>query len=153
MAATSDGLIGIDDRLPWYNAEDLKFFEKQTLGHYMIMGRKTYESLPRRLFQERKSIVFSQSMDDLKINGKIVRSLDEFLNLLSGLNGEKLFMIGGSQIAHLFLSNNLISSFFLTIIQGQYVGNVYLNLEYFNNCREKIICQSSEFFRTYYSFD
>ena len=151
MAATLDGLIGRNNSLPWHCEEDLKFFEERTFGHYMIMGRKTYESIPDHLFVDRKSIVFSQTISEVP-NGIVVRSLEEFEQIISTINDDKIFMIGGSQIAHLFLQNSMLSSFLLTVIHGKYSGDSYLNLKYFDRCKKGILLRSKDFDRVLYSF-
>ena len=151
MAATSDGLIGCNNSLPWHQEEDLKFFEERTFGHYMIMGRKTYESLPARLLVDRKSIVFSRTIGDVE-NGIVVSSIEEFKQSISTINDDQIFMIGGSQIAHLFLQNSMLSSFLLTVIHGKYSGDSYLNLKYFDRCKKEILLRSKDFDRVLYSF-
>ena len=151
MAATSDGLIGRNNSLPWHCEEDLKFFEERTFGHYMIMGRKTYESLPARLLVDRKSIVFSRTISDVE-NGIVVSSIEEFKQRISTINDDQIFMIGGSQIAHLFLQNSMLSSFLLTVIHGKYSGDSYLNLKYFDRCKKEILLRSKDFDRVLYSF-
>ena len=151
MAATSYGLIGRNNSLPWHCEEDLKFFEERTFGHYMIIGRKTYESLPARLLVDRKSIVFSRTISDVE-NGIVVSSIEEFKQSISTINDDQIFMIGGSQIAHLFLQNSMLSSFLLTIIHGKYSGDSYLNLKYFDNCQKETLMKSKEFDRVRFDF-
>ena len=75
-----NGGIGIDGHLPWHISNDLKRFKKITSGHPMVMGRKTFESLPG-ILPGRKHIVLTRS--DLKVdnsNVEIVHSRDELDN-------------------------------------------------------------------------
>ena len=62
-AVAANGVIGADNRLPWRLAEDLKRFRALTVGHAVIMGRKTWESLPRAL-PERQNIVVTRQRDE-----------------------------------------------------------------------------------------
>src|SRR6476646_4833077 len=59
-AVASNGVIGIDNRLPWRLPDDLKRFRALTLGHAVVMGRKTWESLPRELPGRQNIVVTRQ---------------------------------------------------------------------------------------------
>jgi dihydrofolate reductase len=60
-AVAANGIIGADNRLPWHLSEDLKRFRALTTGHAVIMGRKTWESLPRALPQRQNIVVTRQA--------------------------------------------------------------------------------------------
>ncbi len=64
VATTTDGIIGNRNSLPWYCPEDLKLFKEKTMGSTVIMGRKTYESLPpsKRPLPGRKNVVVSDTL-------------------------------------------------------------------------------------------
>lgn len=99
--------IGVDNRLPWSLPDDLKRFKALTLGHCLLMGRKTAESLGRAL-PGRSNLVLSRQGRAPFAGMQVVASVDEAL----ALAGERLFVIGGGEIyAHTFA---LASRLFLT---------------------------------------
>lgn len=86
-----NGAIGKDNRMPWNLPEDLKYFKEKTMGHTIIMGRKTYESLGKAL-PGRKNIVISRS--DLSLPDAIV-----YNSLTDAIESENdAFIIGGAAI-------------------------------------------------------
>ena len=141
MAATNEGIIGKGNVLPWHYPEELEYFRSTTDGHTIIMGRKTYEAMPQGVFSSRKAIIFSKNPDELDAKpGIFVKSLEEYFDVIQGLGeDEKIFMIGGAEIAHLFLKHKLISSFILTRIHRLYSGDTYLDLNYFKGWRETVL--------------
>lgn len=96
VAMTPSGLIGRMGQLPWHEPEDLKHFKRTTLGHAVIMGRKTYESIGRPL-PGRTNIVVSRTMPPtvgVTVAGDVEAALAECRNL----GVEKAFVIGGAQL-------------------------------------------------------
>ncbi|WP_374399541.1 dihydrofolate reductase [Niveibacterium sp.] len=94
-AVARNGTIGRDNALPWRLRDDLKRFKALTLGHPIVMGRKTWDSLGRPLPGRRNIVVTRQR--DLKLEGaEIVHSLDEALALCGEV--ERAFVIGGAQL-------------------------------------------------------
>ena len=97
VAIGKEGQIGLDGKIPWHIADDLKRFKKITQGHTVVMGRKTYDSVGRP-FPKRNNIIIS-SNENYKIDG-----CNTFTNLLDAIeysreHGEnELFLIGGSRI-------------------------------------------------------
>jgi len=94
VAVSQNGVIGKNGGLPWRLKEDLKWFKKITMGHTVLMGRKTWDSLPFPL-PGRKNWVLSRSMKPTD-EVKVFNSYEEVENALG--NNEQLFIIGGSQI-------------------------------------------------------
>ncbi|MDF1823103.1 MAG: dihydrofolate reductase [Verrucomicrobiales bacterium] len=95
VAMASNRIIGKDGDLPWRLSEDLKWFRKMTVGHPVVMGRKTMESL-RGPLPKRRNIVISRGATELPEGFELVRSCEE---ALQGLEGEeKVSIIGGAQI-------------------------------------------------------
>ena len=96
VAMTRRGVIGANNALPWHLPEDLKRFKKLTLGHPIVMGRKTYDSIGRPL-PGRQNIVISRNRA-LRIPGvTCVDSLEAALAPFENTS-EEVFIIGGSQI-------------------------------------------------------
>jgi len=147
MAATNEGVIAKGNVLPWNYPEELDHFRSTTDGHNIIMGRKTYEAMPQGIFSSRKAIIFSKNPKELDAKpGIFVKSLEEYFDVIQGLGeDEKIFMIGGAEIAHLFLKHKLISSFILTRIHRLYSGDTYLDLNYFKGWRENVLKSSPHY--------
>jgi dihydrofolate reductase len=95
VARSRNHVIGRDNQMPWKISADLQFFKKVTMGHPVIMGRKTWESIGRPL-PGRRNIVVSRNAD-LKLNGaEVVNSLDAALATLNEFT--RVFVIGGEQL-------------------------------------------------------
>ena len=78
VAVNPDGVIGYQGDIPWYYSEDLKRFKKLTLGKTVIMGRKTWESLPKKPLIERRNIVItSRKIEEVECFKKIKEALAE----------------------------------------------------------------------------
>jgi len=96
--------IGKDNHLPWHLSKDLKRFKALTMGHHIIMGRKTYDSIGRAL-PGRKTIVVTHN-PDYQINTVnnqsgdicIVHSIDEAITFAADAGDNEAFIIGGGEI-------------------------------------------------------
>src|SRR5678815_3088654 len=77
-AVARNGVIGADNRLPWRLPEDLRRFKALTLGHTVVMGRRTWESLPRAL-PDRQNIVVTRQRDYAAEGAEVVDSLESAL--------------------------------------------------------------------------
>ncbi|MRR50939.1 MAG: dihydrofolate reductase [Rhodocyclaceae bacterium] len=95
-AVAKNGVIGKDNKLPWHLPEDLKHFKTLTMGHPMIMGRKTWESLPGRL-PGRPHIVVSRDTSYQADGAEVVHSLEAAIDA-AGRQGDTAFIIGGADI-------------------------------------------------------
>jgi len=91
-------VIGNEGTIPWHLPEDFKFFKATTMGHAILMGRKTYESIGKPL-PGRENIVLSRTMPETQ-GITVIRSLDE---LNEPTDGRDLFVIGGEEIYRLLL--------------------------------------------------
>ncbi len=100
-AIANNNAIGKDGNLLVYLPEDLKWFKKNTLNHTIIMGRKTFESLPNGALPKRKNIVLSRDKNFAAKNCIVVNNIDDVWQYLD--NEKDNFVIGGSQIYKLFL--------------------------------------------------
>jgi dihydrofolate reductase len=94
--------IGFKNQLLWRLSEDLKNFKKITMGHCIIMGRKTYESIGRPL-PGRTNIVITRQKDFLREGIEVVHSLDEAIELSKKKNDDEAMVIGGEAIYKLAL--------------------------------------------------
>jgi dihydrofolate reductase len=96
-AVDQKGGIGRDNRLPWHLSDDLKHFRRLTMGHHVLMGRKTYQSSQGKM-PGRKLIVLTRSADFTASDAQIVSSLDGGIQLALDAGETELFVIGGAQV-------------------------------------------------------
>ncbi|MGL9758752.1 MAG: dihydrofolate reductase [Wolbachia sp.] len=143
MAVDPKGVIGINNRLPWHYPSELDHFRHVTDKQVIVMGRKTFETIPQNIL---KPIVFSRNKlspcFNKGIECTIVSSMQEFLSIQSS---SKVFMIGGAQIAHLFLEYDLISEFIITEIHRPYEGDVYFNLTLLDRWNKTILTKTKDY--------
>ena len=95
VARSRNHVIGRDNQMPWKISADLQFFKKVTMGHPVIMGRKTWESIGRPL-PGRRNIVVSRNAHLQLVGAEVASSLDVALNSLS--EAPRVFLIGGEQL-------------------------------------------------------
>ncbi|WP_033074528.1 dihydrofolate reductase [Sphingopyxis sp. MWB1] len=99
LARAANGIIGADGKMPWHVPADLRRFKQLTMGRPMIMGRKTYDSLPAVL-EGRRHIVLTRDPEWEGEDAEPVASVEEALRLA---NAPQVMVIGGAEIYHLFL--------------------------------------------------
>ena len=101
VAVSEDWGIGNDNKLLWNISEDLKRFKKLTFGNTVIMGKKTWESLPRRPLTGRKNIVLTDDSQEHIDNCVTAYSIEDALSKCE--KGEEIFVIGGGSVYRQFL--------------------------------------------------
>ncbi len=124
IAACGRGrVIGIDNRLPWQLPEDMKFFRETTRGKPVIMGRKTWESLPDafRPLPGRVNIVVSRNSGYRATGGMVVGSLPAALTAAG--NADVAFIIGGADLYHQALP--FADRIYLTEIDEDFDGDAF----------------------------
>lgn len=119
IAAMSENrVIGNGNQLPWHLPEDFKFFKATTLGHVLVMGRKTFESIGRPL-PGRETIVLSRS-EYAHPGVRTVNGLDEVERITAG---RKVFICGGAEIYRQTLP--LCSDLYLTHVKRTVAGDAF----------------------------
>ena len=118
-AVAANRVIGADNRLPWRIAEDLRRFRALTMGHAVIMGRKTWESLPHPL-PGRQNLVVTRQLGYAAAGAEIAGSLDEALDLVR--LPEPAFCIGGGELYRAALPRAI--TLHLTEIAHAFEGDV-----------------------------
>lgn len=121
VAVSSNGVIGVNNTLPWHLPEDLKRFRALTTGHHIIMGRKTYESL-NRLLPDRTTVIVTRNKDYAVAGAVITHSLEEAIACCG--DDEEAFLIGGAELYAEGLK--LASKLYLTEIHAEYEGDAFL---------------------------
>lgn len=120
VAMDRNGVIGRDGDLPWRLSSDLRRFKQLTMGHHLLMGRVTWDSL-RRPLPGRTSVVISRQALDLPSGVLQASSLDEALRLAS--DDEMPFVIGGAQIYKLAMPH--VTRLYVTEVLADVEGDTH----------------------------
>lgn len=121
VAMDKNRVIGADNKMPWHLPSDLKRFKAMTMGHWIVMGRKTFESIGKPL-PGRINAVVSKNPDSIKsAEGILVlNSLDSLKNLEVL---DDLFIIGGAEIYKQTLP--IADMLYVTLIDNEFTGDAY----------------------------
>jgi dihydrofolate reductase len=117
-AMSVNRVIGFEGQIPWHLPEDLKFFKRTTLGHVILMGRKTYESIGKPL-PGRESWVVSRTAEE--IPG--VRVISDINNIVPPADGREIFLIGGGQLYEALLPR--CEELYLTLVRREATGDAF----------------------------
>ena len=135
VAIDKRGGIGKNGRIPWKLTNDLKRFKRITMGHHILMGRKTWDSIPRQLVG-RKIIIISRNIHFQANDNPVFSTVESGINYAKD-NGEKeLFIIGGGEIYKKVM--NIVDRIYMTRVFFESGADVffpemkphYWNLEY-----------------------
>lgn len=120
-ATSQNGIIGRDGKIPWHLSADLRRFKRLTMGHHIIMGRKTYQSIGRPL-PGRTNVVVTHQPNFQADGCLIAHSLEEAISLCQ--NDDEVFITGGTAIyqASLAYANRI----YLTVIHHDFEGDTPL---------------------------
>jgi dihydrofolate reductase len=119
-AMSLNRVIGNGNRIPWHLPEDFKWFKATTMGHIIVMGRKTFESIGRPL-PGRETIVLSRGPFS-QPGVRVARNLEELLAWVEAEQSRTVFIAGGAQIYEATLG--LCSDLFLTVVKREVEGDV-----------------------------
>ena len=120
VATSENGVIGRDGRLPWRLSSDLRRFKRLTMGHHIVMGRKTFESIGR-LLPGRISIVVTRQAGYDAHGALVAGDLAEALRLAEG--DEEVFIVGGAEFYRAALPR--AARIYLTRVHVQVEGDTY----------------------------
>lgn len=127
LAMNHNGVIGRNNQLPWYIPEDLHYFKKTTQNHIVVMGRKTFDSLPNGPLPNRINVVLTnrpnkyRQLENMFLNQLYFITFENLENTLQKLQKNEqhqVFVIGGSQIYEKFYP--LYTRIYLTIVDDTY---------------------------------
>ncbi len=121
-AVAKNGAIGLDNKLLWHISEDLKRFKAITHGKTIIMGRKTFESLPGILPDRKHIVVTNKGIEDKSGNVSICNNLNALLEELS-LDKEEAFVIGGESVYAQAMP--YCNKLYLTIVEKDFEGDTF----------------------------
>ena len=124
VAMAKNRVIGKDNALPWHLPADLKHFKALTMGHPIIMGRKTYESIGRVL-PGRTNVIVTRQKEYPVTGAIIVNSIDDALKVCqTGVDGNsEVFLIGGAELYRQTLGR--CDRIYVTEIQRDYDGDTF----------------------------
>jgi dihydrofolate reductase len=121
VAVSEDWGIGKDNKLLWHISEDLKRFKRLTFGNTVIMGKKTWESLPRKPLPGRKNIVLTDDAQECIDSSVTAYSIDDALGKCE--KGEEIFVIGGGSVYRQFMT--LADRLYITHVHRNAPADVY----------------------------
>lgn len=121
-ALADDFAIGYKKKLPWNLPADMKHFKNLTTGHTVVMGKRTFESLPNGPLPNRTNIVLTTMLSEGVVEGYFeADSLEDALELCS--NAEQLFVIGGAAVYQQCMDS--VDSMYLTWVHGDFKADTY----------------------------
>ena len=153
IAALSENrVIGNQGKLPWHLKDDFRRFKERTLGHPIIMGRKTHESIGRPL-PGRTNIVVTRDTSHEIPGCVVVKSLSEALAIAREAESEEIFVIGGGQIyaEALLVADRLYLTLVHAIMDGDTFFPEYSHI--FGNVVESEASKESGFELTYLTLE
>ena len=128
--------IVYNNKLPWFLKEELNYFSKITTGkgnNAVIMGRKTWESLPKKPLPNRFNIIITKYDQNIEVSYhyhpkvKIINSVDSSKYFVDSSNFDDVFVIGGKEIYNTFLKQNYINRIYESLILQDYVCDTYMD--------------------------
>ncbi|RYL90355.1 dihydrofolate reductase [Sporolactobacillus sp. THM7-4] len=137
LAMDRNRLIGSGNKLPWHLPADLRHFKNKTLGHPVVMGKKTFDSIGKPL-PGRRNIVLTRDRNFVLQGADVFHSVSEFL--ASGCAfGEECFVIGGGQIFESFLP--FADRLYITLIDAEFEGDTYFTV--FDEKKWRLVSETS----------
>lgn len=143
-AISSNGIIGNNNNMLWSLPNDIKRFKNYTIGHTVIMGRKTFESINQKPLIKRNNIIITHNKNyyihnlyKYRNNIKIFYSITECIFNLKKKNIKKVFIIGGGEIYKQFI--NIANILELTIVHQNFDGDIkfpYINISIWKKINE-----------------
>tara|TARA_R110002072_G_scaffold218107_2_gene375787 strand:- start:12073 stop:12570 length:498 start_codon:yes stop_codon:yes gene_type:complete len=121
-AIAKNNALGKNNDLIWHLPADLKRFKKITTGHYIIMGRNTFESIGKPL-PNRTTIIITRNKNYFKDGCLIAHSLEQALEMAK--DEEQVFVIGGAQIYNYAMEHNLVDTLDITLVHHEFEADVY----------------------------
>lgn len=122
VAISDNNVIGKDNALLWHLSGDMQFFKRTTTGHHILMGRKTFESLGKRLLPNRTSIVISRDKSyEVPEGGILANSIEDAISKIK--NETEAFFIGGEQIYKSALT--FADTLYITRVHHKFDGDAF----------------------------
>lgn len=144
VAYSENRVIGKDGSIPWHFPEDLKYFKEKTTGKAVLMGRRTFESLPEgaKPLPERLNIVLTSSPDEISEEVSVASSLEEVWEIAEESEYEELFIAGGASVYSQTIDE--VDLMLVTIVKKEFEGDSYFPEFEKDNWSERIIRETDE---------
>ena len=121
-AQDEEGIIGKDNRLPWYLPAELQHFKETTLNHAILMGRVTFDGMGRRLLPKRETLILTRNSDEKMDGVSIFNDIESVLNWYQSQD-KNLYILGGKQIFQAF--EPYIDEVIVTQVHASVEGDTY----------------------------
>lgn len=121
VAMAKNRVIGANNQIPWHLPNELKLFKTLTMGHHIVMGRKTYESIGR-LLPGRTTVIVTRQRDYAVQGAIIAHSMTDALDACEG--DEEAFVIGGADLFREAMA--IADRLYLTIVDAEPTGDVFM---------------------------
>jgi dihydrofolate reductase len=121
VAMAKNRVIGADGRIPWHLPSELQLFKRVTMGHHIIMGRKTFDSIGR-LLPGRTTVIVTRQRDYAVDGARVAHSLDEAVALCTG--DDEVFVIGGGELYRAALAQ--ADRVYLTVVDAEPAGDTLM---------------------------
>ena len=121
-AIANNNALGKDNDLIWHLPADLKRFKSITSGHYILMGRNTFESIGKPL-PNRTTVIITRNKNYFKEGCLIAHSLEEAIDLVE--NDTNIFIIGGAQIYNETIKKGLADTLDITLVHNDFNADVF----------------------------
>jgi dihydrofolate reductase len=118
-ALSRNGVIGRDNRLPWHLPDDLRHFKRLTLGRPIVMGRRTFESLPG-LLPDRTHVVVTRDRAFAAPGARVVHSFEE---AIAAAGGDEVLVVGGAELYAQALPH--AQRLYLTLVEAEMSGDAH----------------------------
>jgi dihydrofolate reductase len=125
-AVAENGVIGNKGDLPWQLPDDMKFFQRTTLNHHVITGRKNYESIPERFrpLRDRVNVVVTRQAGYNAPGAAVCTSLEAALTIAREAGQKEVFIIGGGELYKEAFEKGLVQRLYLTTVHARPMGDV-----------------------------
>ena len=121
-AQDEEGVIGKDNRLPWYLPAELQHFKETTLNHAILMGRVTFDGMGRRLLPKRETLILTRNSDEKMDGVSIFNDIESVLDWYQSQD-KNLYVLGGKQIFQAF--EPYIDEVIVTQVHASVEGDTY----------------------------
>ena len=121
-AQDEEGIIGKDNRLPWYLPAELQHFKETTLNHAILMGRVTFDGMGRRILPQRETLILTRNADKNMDGVNIFNNIESVLDWYQSQD-KNLYVIGGKQIFQAF--EHYLDEVIVTQIHARVEGDTY----------------------------
>ncbi len=117
-------VIGNKGQIPWYIPEDFEHFKKTTMGHPIIMGRKTFETFPKPLPGRTHIVITRDNSYQVPSGVFVAQSINRAIEIAKKQPGsEEIFIIGGGEIYKMAMP--FIERLYLTLVEGDFEGDTF----------------------------